>query len=103
MGKIDDIINGNFSPNVNITIGDPDFPTPAPIKEAAISSLYADYTSYSHNAGMLSLRKEVQSFFEEKYGLFYRAEDEIIITIGASEALDTAFRTILEEGDEVVV
>ncbi|CAM3397121.1 aminotransferase class I/II-fold pyridoxal phosphate-dependent enzyme [Cytobacillus oceanisediminis] len=93
----------HFPGAVNLTIGQPDFPTPAHIKEAAISSLYADYTSYSHNAGLLSLRKEVQSFFEEKYGLFYHAEDEIIITIGASEALDAAFRTILEEGDEVVV
>ncbi|PWW32500.1 aminotransferase class I and II [Cytobacillus oceanisediminis] len=45
----------------------------------------------------------MQSFFEEKYGLSYRAEDEIIITIDASEALDADFRTILEEEDEVVV
>ncbi|WP_019240462.1 MULTISPECIES: aminotransferase class I/II-fold pyridoxal phosphate-dependent enzyme [Bacillus] len=93
----------NFPDAINLTIGQPDFPTPNHIKEAAISSLHADQTSYSHNAGLFSLRREVQSFYEDQYNFSYRAEDEILITVGASEALDTVFRTILEEGDEVVV
>ncbi|WNS76608.1 aminotransferase class I/II-fold pyridoxal phosphate-dependent enzyme [Bacillus sp. DTU_2020_1000418_1_SI_GHA_SEK_038] len=93
----------NFPDAINLTIGQPDFPTPQHIKEAAISSILADYTGYSHNAGLLSLRQEVQSFFFDRYNLSYRAEDEIYITVGASEALDIAFRTILEEGDEVIL
>jgi aminotransferase len=93
----------HFPDAINLTIGQPDFPTPEHIKEAAISSIYSDYTSYSLNAGLLSLRQEVQSFFEDRYHLSYNAEDEIIITTGASEALDITFRTILEEGDEVIL
>jgi aminotransferase len=93
----------HFPDAINLTIGQPDFPTPKHIKEAAISSIYSDYTSYSLNAGLLSLRQEVQSFFEDCYHLSYNAEDEIIITTGASEALDIIFRTILEEGDEVIL
>lgn len=93
----------HFPDAINLTIGQPDFPTPKHIKEAAISSIYSDFTSYSLNAGLLSLRQEVQSFFEDCYNISYSAEDEIIITNGASEALDITFRTILEEGDEVIL
>ncbi|AXI01347.1 aminotransferase class I/II-fold pyridoxal phosphate-dependent enzyme [Sporosarcina sp. PTS2304] len=93
----------NFPDAINLTVGEPDFSTPDHIKEAAIDSLRANHTGYSVNTGLLSLRQEVQSFFADRYDVHYRAEDEIIITNGASEALDIAFRTILEEGDEVIV
>ncbi|NRG44171.1 aminotransferase class I/II-fold pyridoxal phosphate-dependent enzyme [Bacillus sp. CRN 9] len=88
---------------INLTIGQPDFPTPSHIKEAAITSILEDYSTYTHNAGLLQLREEVQAFYEDQYGVHYDANDEVIITIGASEAIDTAFRTILEEGDEVIL
>ncbi|MFS0784422.1 aminotransferase class I/II-fold pyridoxal phosphate-dependent enzyme [Bacillus sp. 1P06AnD] len=88
---------------IDLTVGQPDFFTPEHIKEAAIASITANQNGYSVNSGLLPLRQEVQSFFEDRYGLSYRAEDEIIITCGASEALDITLRTILEEGDEVVL
>ncbi|MGJ9384382.1 aminotransferase class I/II-fold pyridoxal phosphate-dependent enzyme [Salipaludibacillus sp. CF4.18] len=88
---------------INLTVGQPDFSTPEHIKDAAVSSIMANENGYSVNSGLLSLRQEIQSYFEDRYNLFYRAEDEITVTIGASEALDITFRTILEEGDEVIL
>lgn len=88
---------------VNLTIGQPDFPTPEAVKQAGSEAIRNDQTSYTHNAGAMELRQAVQSFFKDSYGLSYRAEDEIIVTNGASEGLDSVFRTILEEGDEVIL
>ncbi|MFC4712727.1 aminotransferase class I/II-fold pyridoxal phosphate-dependent enzyme [Planococcus dechangensis] len=88
---------------VNLTIGQPDFPTPEAVKQAGAEAIRNDRTSYTHNAGAVELRQAVQSFFKDSYGLSYRAEDEIIVTNGASEGLDSVFRTILEEGDEVIL
>lgn len=88
---------------VNLTIGQPDFPTPEAVKQAGAEAIGNDQTSYTHNAGAMELRQAVQSFFKDSYGLSYRAEDEIIVTNGASEGLDSVFRTILEEGDEVIL
>src|SRR5690554_5710690 len=87
---------------VNLTVGQPDFPTPDAVKQAGIDAIRNNQTNYTHNAGVLELRKAIQSFFKDSYGLSYRTEDEIIVTNGASEGLDSVFRTILEEGDEVI-
>ena len=92
----------NHPSAINLTVGEPDFPTPDHIKEAAIASINAGKTGYSINNGLIELRQEVQSFFKEKYNLSYDAQGEIIITAGASEAIDITFRTILIEGDEVI-
>ncbi|MGB3260786.1 aminotransferase class I/II-fold pyridoxal phosphate-dependent enzyme [Paenisporosarcina sp.] len=88
---------------VNLTIGQPDFPTPEAVKQAGIAAISNDLTGYSHNAGMIELRNAVSRFFMEKYEFAYKADTEIIVTIGASEAIDAVFRTILEEGDEVIL
>lgn len=88
---------------VNLTIGQPDFPTPPSVKEAGIRAIEQNLTGYSHNAGLLELRKAVNSFFFDKYGFSYDLQSEIIITNGASEAIDVVFRTILVEGDEVIL
>ncbi|GKW45387.1 aminotransferase class I/II-fold pyridoxal phosphate-dependent enzyme [Planococcus sp. NCCP-2050] len=88
---------------INLTIGQPDFPTPEKVKEAGRAAITADMTSYSHNAGLLELRQEVASFFSDTYKLTYNPQTEIIATNGASEALDATFRTILCEGDEVII
>lgn len=93
----------NFPNAINLTIGQPDFPTPQAVKDAGISSIQNDRTGYSHNAGLIDLREAVNNFFTEKYGFSYDPVKEIIITNGASEAIDTVFRTILEEGDEVIL
>lgn len=88
---------------VNLTIGQPDFPTPESVKVAGIAAIANDLTGYSHNAGLIDLRNAISRFFLETYSFTYNAENEIIVTIGASEAIDSTFRTILEEGDEVIL
>jgi aminotransferase len=88
---------------VNLTIGQPDFPTPSAVKEAAIAAIENNLTGYSHNAGLLELRNAINSFFSDTYGFSYNHETEIIVTNGASEAIDSVFRTILQEGDEVIL
>ncbi|SFJ90766.1 aminotransferase [Halobacillus dabanensis] len=88
---------------VSLTIGQPDFPTPHHIKEAGIQAIQADQTTYTHNAGMLPLRRAIQQHVKDSYGLSYQAEDEIIVTVGASQALDITLRTIIKQGDEVLL
>ncbi|SER66378.1 aminotransferase class I/II-fold pyridoxal phosphate-dependent enzyme [Psychrobacillus sp. OK032] len=88
---------------INLTIGQPDFPTPNSVKEAGIRAIEQNLTGYSHNAGLLELREAVNGFFSNKYGFTYDPQSEIVITNGASEAIDAVFRTILEAGDEVIL
>ncbi|MED4170799.1 aminotransferase A, partial [Priestia megaterium] len=93
----------NYPNAINLTLGQPDFPTPEHIKEAAILAIRNNKTTYTHNAGLLSLRKAASSFVYEKYNLLYNPEDEVIVTNGATEAIDIALRTILKKGDEVIL
>lgn len=93
----------HFPDAINLTIGQPDFPTPEAVKEAGIKAITNNQTGYSHNAGLLELRQATASFFKDTYGFSYDPETEIIITNGASEGIDSVFRTILEEGDEVII
>ncbi|MBN8234246.1 aminotransferase A [Halobacillus kuroshimensis] len=88
---------------VSLTIGQPDFPTPEAVKQAGIQAIENNQTSYTHNAGLIELRRAVQHHAAASYGLSYDAEQEIIITVGASEALDLSLRTILHPGDEVIL
>lgn len=88
---------------ISLTIGQPDFPTPPQVKEAGIQAIRGNQTSYTHNAGMLPLRKAIQQHVKQSYGLHYEAEEEIIVTIGASQALDITLRTIIQPGDEVLL
>ncbi|MCX7568736.1 aminotransferase A [Tumebacillus sp. DT12] len=92
-----------FPDAVSMTIGQPDFPTPLHIKEAAKAAIDHNRTSYTHNAGLLELREAAARFVQSRYDLTYNAEDEVIVTVGASEAIDIALRTILEEGSEVIL
>ncbi|GCD83527.1 aminotransferase [Parageobacillus thermoglucosidasius] len=87
---------------ISLTIGQPDFPTPEHVKEAGKEAITDNFTTYTHNAGFLELRQAACDFIREKYGLDYQP-DEVITTVGASEALDITFRTILEEGTEVIL
>ena len=86
---------------ISLTIGQPDFPTPLHVKEAGKRSIDENFTSYTHNAGDIRLRNAASQFMKEKYDLSYQPESEIIVTIGASEAIDIAFRTILDEGPKL--
>src|SRR5699024_21857 len=88
---------------INLTIGEPDFPTPENVKQAGIQAIEGNQTGYSHNAGMLGVREAAAAFFEDTYQCSYNPEKEVLITNGASEALDSALRTILAAGDEVIL
>lgn len=87
---------------MNLTIGQPDFPMPDVVKEAYISAIKEDKTSYSHNKGLPETRQAISNYFKKKYGFEY-SEEEIIITNGASEALDTSLRSMIEPGDEILI
>src|SRR5699024_12768079 len=88
-----------YTDGINFTIGQPDFPTPETVKQAGIEAINNNLTGYSHNAGMLELREAVANFFSKKYNFSYQPENEIIITNGASEAIDSVLRTIIIPGD----
>ncbi len=88
---------------ISLTLGQPDFPTPEHVKEAGKKAIDENFTTYTHNAGYIELRTAAAHFVQTKYGLTYDPNNEIIITSGASEAIDITFRTILEEGVEVIL
>ncbi|MBM7694625.1 aminotransferase [Peribacillus deserti] len=88
---------------VSLTIGQPDFPTPLHIKEAAKQAIDENFTVYTHNAGFLELRQAAAQYLYKKYNVSYEAETEIIVTTGASQAIDISLRTLLSEGDEVIL
>ncbi|ADH99550.1 aminotransferase A [Salisediminibacterium selenitireducens] len=88
---------------VQLTLGQPDFPTPVHIKEAAINAIEQNHTTYTANAGIMPLREAVSAFMQDKYNLSFHPENEIIVTAGASQAIDTALRTLLDPGDEVLI
>ncbi|ANB60586.1 aminotransferase [Anoxybacteroides amylolyticum] len=88
---------------ISLGVGEPDFVTAWSVREACILSLEQGYTSYTANAGLLELRQEISSYLSRKFGLFYRPEGEVLVTVGASQALDLALRAIVNPGDEVIV
>lgn len=92
-----------FDDTISLTIGQPDFLTPAHVKNAAIEAIQENFTSYTHNAGYLELRKAAAHFLKKKYELDYHPESEIIVTTGASQAIDISFRAILDVGSEVIL
>ncbi|MEC3606873.1 aminotransferase A [Bacillus glycinifermentans] len=88
---------------ISLTIGQPDFFTPHHVKQAAKKAIDENHTSYTHNAGYPELRQAVQLYMKKKSDVNYEAETEIIVTTGASQAIDAAFRTMLSPGDEVIL
>lgn len=88
---------------ISLGVGEPDFVTPWPIREAGIYSLEQGYTSYTSNKGLYKLRLGLNRFLKQKYGLEYCPDEEILITVGVSEAVDLALRAIINPGDKVIV
>ncbi len=88
---------------ISLGVGEPDFVTPWHIREAGIYSLEKGRTSYTSNYGLLDLRFELARHLERRYGVDYDPKDELLITVGVSEAMDLAMRAILDPGDEVIV
>lgn len=87
---------------ISLGVGEPDFVTPWPIREAAMRSLDRGETSYTSNLGLLSLREKISEYVETFFHVPYRGSDEVLITVGVSEALDLALRALVNPGDEVV-
>lgn len=87
---------------VALTVGQPDFVTPWHIREAAIDSLEKGKTYYTSNAGMPELRGEISRYMKRKFDLEYDP-DEVVVTVGGSEAIDMAIRALVNPGDEVII
>ncbi len=88
---------------ISLGIGEPDFTTPQPILEAGIKSLQRGETHYTSNPGIMELRKALSAHLELHYGVSYDPANEIIITVGGSEALYLAATALLDEGDEMII
>ncbi|NMC79681.1 MAG: aminotransferase class I/II-fold pyridoxal phosphate-dependent enzyme, partial [Chloroflexi bacterium] len=88
---------------ISLGIGEPDFTTPAAILEAGVRSLQNGETHYTSNAGILELRQAIANHLEKLYGISYDPQNEIIITVGCSEALYLANTALLNPGDEVII
>lgn len=88
---------------ISLGVGEPDFDTPWHIREEAIYSLEQGKTVYSANAGMLPLRQEISKYMKRKFDLSYNEADQILVTVGGSEGIDVALRTLLNGGEEVLI
>ena len=88
---------------ISLGVGEPDFVTPWNICESAIYSIEQGQTHYTSNWGTIELRRAIAKFLQERYGISYAPENEICVTIGASEGIDLALRALVEPGDEVLV
>lgn len=88
---------------ISLGVGEPDFVTPWNIRERAIYSLEEGYTSYTSNKGLAELRREISGYLLRKYGMGYDPEDEILVTVGVSEAFDLAIRAVVNTGDKVLI
>ena len=87
---------------ISLGVGEPDFDTPWHVREEGIYSLEKGRTFYTGNSGLLELREEIGRYLDRRFGLSYSA-DEILVTVGGSEAIDIGFRTMLDPGDEVII
>lgn len=88
---------------ISLSIGEPDFATPWHIREEGIRSLENSKTWYTSNAGLLRLRQAIAAQIERQSGVSYTPQDEVLVTVGGSEAIDLAFRVLLNPGDEVLI
>ncbi|WP_078555623.1 aminotransferase [Bacillus alkalicellulosilyticus] len=88
---------------ISLGVGEPDFVTPWNVREASISSMERGFTAYTANAGLYELRTEIAKYMAKEFSVGYSPDNEILVTVGASEAIDLAIRAIVNPGDEVIV
>lgn len=100
--KFFDIL-GDMKDVISLTVGQPDFVTPWHIREAGIKSLEEGRTYYTSNSGLSELRGEISAYLSRRFGLKYDPASEITVTVGGSEAIDIAIRTVCNPGDEVII
>ncbi|MGN0174275.1 MAG: aminotransferase class I/II-fold pyridoxal phosphate-dependent enzyme [Acutalibacteraceae bacterium] len=88
---------------ISLGVGEPDFKTPWHIREAGITSLEKSQTRYTSNWGLIELRKEITKFLKRKYTLEYCPENEVLVTVGGSEAIEIGVKALVAPGDEVLI
>lgn len=88
---------------ISLGVGEPDFVTPWHIREACFDSLEKGYTMYTSNSGLPELREAVAEYLYNRFSLSYDPQTQVMITVGASEAVDLALRTVINRGDEVLI
>ena len=88
---------------ISLSIGEPDFQTPWHIRDEGIKSLEKGKTWYSPNRGFMELRQEIANYYERRFGIPYDYKNQTLVTVGGSEAIDLAFRTLIQQGDEVII
>ena len=96
-------VAGTMKDAISLGVGEPDFVTPYHIRSAAIDSILDGETQYTPNRGLLALRQEIALYLQDRFHVSYDPEQEIMVTVGASEAIDLALRVCLQEGDEVIL
>jgi aminotransferase len=100
--KFFDLVN-EMKDAISLSIGEPDFVTPWSVREAGIYSLERGYTHYSPNAGFKRLREEISVYLKRRFGIEYCPINEIMVTVGGSEAIDIGLRALVGPGDEVII
>lgn len=88
---------------IPLGVGEPDFVTPEHVRAACIRALNEGRTKYTPNAGLQELREEIAAYLHNSFGLRYEPANEVLVTVGTSEAVDLALRAFLEPGDEVLI
>jgi aminotransferase len=88
---------------ISLGVGEPDFVTPKHIRDAGIESLNDGFTKYTGNAGLSQLRLEIAKYLKRRFELDYDYKNQIIVTVGGSEAIDLAVRSLVNSGDEVII
>jgi aspartate/methionine/tyrosine aminotransferase len=88
---------------IHLEIGDPDFNTPEIIAEAIYKAILEGYTHYTHNAGLIELRKSISEYYTRKYGVTLNPEDNVVVSVGSSEGLSLSLLATLNPGDEVLI
>lgn len=88
---------------ISLGVGEPDFDTPWHVREEGIYSLEKGRTFYTSNAGLMELRQEICKYLKRRYELEYNEKNEVLVTVGGSEAIDIALRAMLDSGDEVII
>ncbi len=100
--KFFDIVS-EMTDAISLGVGEPDFDTPWRVRDEAIYSLEQGRTFYTSNAGLKELKEEIAKFLDRRYNLTYDPYEEMLITVGGSEAIDIGLRAMLDQGDEVLI
>ncbi|HZG83785.1 aminotransferase class I/II-fold pyridoxal phosphate-dependent enzyme [Paenibacillus sp.] len=100
--KFFDLVSGSKD-IISLGVGEPDFVTPWRFRDAAVNGLEQGRTTYTHNAGLPELREEIASYLHNRFDVTYEPSNEVLVTVGGSEAIDLALRALVSPGDEVLV